>query len=178
MIDRVIKPTIKDSSFELDLKINNRKVKNIPPVFFNSIKLNPNTKKVALAENINKVNVNKFSPTKLLIEKILIIPPKTMSPKRPPRPNGLPHSVEVGLDDAKIHIRAIAIGEKTNLPKALFEPMCNKNLRPQAVKRLGMTHELKPTIKKSRLAVDAPNCPIMFLGLLLLDDSQLESSAL
>tara|TARA_B110000091_G_C13476027_1_gene334141 strand:+ start:15 stop:569 length:555 start_codon:yes stop_codon:yes gene_type:complete len=178
IIDRAIKPTVKESIFELALKINDRKVKNIPPVFLNSKKLNPKTNKVVLAESVNKLNVNKLSPTKLLIEKTLIILPKTISPKRPPRPNGLLHSLGVGLEEAKIHIRAIAIGEKTNLPKALFEPICNRNLRPHAVKRLGMVHELRPTIMKSRLAVDAPNCPIMFLGLLPLDDSQLESSAL
>jgi|TARA_B110000240_G_scaffold152552_1_gene169108 hypothetical protein len=178
VIDRAIKPTVKDSSFELALKINDRKVKNIPPVFFNSKKLNPNTKKVVLAESINKVNVNKFRPTTLLIEKTLIILPKTISPKSPPRPNGLLHSMGVGLEEAKIHISAIAIGENTNRPKALFEPICNKNLIPHTVKRLGIIHELKPTIIKSRLAVDAPNCPIMFLGPLPLDESQLESSAL
>jgi hypothetical protein len=170
--------TVKVSIFELVFKINERKVKEIPPIFLNSKPLNPNTKKVVVAESINKVNDSKLTPTKLLIEKILIILPKTISPKRPPRPKGLLHSAGVGLDEAKIQIRATAIGENTNRPNALFEPICNKNLSPHAVKRLGIIHELKPTIIKSRLAVDAPNCPIIFFGLLLLDESQLESSAL
>ena len=102
----------------------------------------------------------------------------TISPNKPPKPNGLLQPNGVSIVAAAIHINATTIGKKINLPSALLQPLLNRNLPPHVIKIVGITQAPKPIIINKILEIDAPALPTRFVGLLSLEDNQLGSSGL